>query len=118
MTGAIAPLTPTPGPARSRAAGARGRLRDWGPPALLLVGLLVLWEVTVRAFQVKQFILPGPLAIATAWATYLPELVDAASYTFLEIIGGMVIGCTAGIAIGAITARYRSMQDSLMPFAV
>ena len=118
MTGAIAPLTPSPGPARSRAAGARGRLRDWGPPALLLVGLLVLWEVTVRAFQVKQFILPGPLAIATAWATYLPELVDAASYTFLEIIGGMVIGCTAGIAIGAITARYRSMQDSLMPFAV
>ena len=64
MTGAIAPLTPLPGPTRSRAAGARGRLRDWGPPALLLIGLLVLWEVTVRAFQVKQFILPGPIAIA------------------------------------------------------
>ena len=66
----------------------------------------------------KQFILPGPIAIAVAWQTYLPELYQAASYTFLEIIGGMVIGCTAGIVVGAITARYRSMQDSLMPFAV
>jgi NitT/TauT family transport system permease protein len=93
-------------------------MRDWGPPALLLIGLLVLWEVTVQALHVKQFILPGPIAIAVAWQTYLPELYQAASYTFLEIIGGMVIGCTAGIAVGAITARYRSMQDSLMPFAV
>ncbi len=67
MTGAIAPLTPVP--TRSRAAGARGRLRDWVPPALLLIGLLVVWEVTVQAFHVKQFILPGPIAIATAWAT-------------------------------------------------
>ena len=31
---------------------------------------------------------------------------------------GCVIGSTAGIVVGAITARYRSMQDSLMPFAV
>ena len=101
-----------------RGDGVRGRLRDWGPAVLLLVGFLVVWEVTVRAFQIKQFILPSPIAIAIAWQTYLPELVDAASYTFLEIVGGMVIGSTAGIAVGAITARYRSMQDSLMPFAV
>ncbi len=94
------------------------RVRDWGPPVLLFAVILVTWEVVVRAFQVKQFILPGPIEIAIAWQTYLPELVDAASYTFLEIILGLVIGATAGIAVGALTARYRSMQDSLMPFAV
>lgn len=116
MTGAVAPLTADP--ARPRGAGIRGRLRDWVPPLLLFVGFLVVWEVTVRAFHVKQFILPSPLAIADAWRTYLPELYDAASYTFLEIIGGMIIGSAAGIVVGAITARYRSMQDSLMPFAV
>ena len=105
------------GPPR-RGGGVRGRLRDWGPPALLLVGFLVVWELLVRGLQIKQFILPSPLAIAVAWQTYLPELLDAASYTFPEIIGGMVIGSAAGIVVGAITARYRSMQDSLMPFAV
>jgi NitT/TauT family transport system permease protein len=95
-----------------------GRVRDWGPPVLLFGIILVTWEGVVRAFQIKQFILPGPVEIAVAWQTYLPELVDAASYTFLEIIGGLVIGVTAGLVVGALTARYRSMQDSLMPFAV
>ncbi len=98
--------------------GAVGRARDWGPPVVLLAAILVLWELAVRVFQIKQFILPGPVEIAVAWQTYLPELLDAASYTFLEIIGGLVIGASAGIIVGAITARYRSMQDSLMPFAV
>jgi NitT/TauT family transport system permease protein len=96
----------------------RDRARDWGPPVLLLVGFLVLWEILVRVFQIKQFVLPSPLAVAVAWQTYLPELFAAASYTFWEIIGGLIIGATAGITVGVITARYRAMQDSLMPFAV
>ena len=108
---------PVAAPTR-RGGGVRGRLRDWGPPVLLLIGFLVVWEVTVRAFHIQQFILPSPIAIAVAWQKYLPELLDAAGYTFPEILGGMVIGATAGIVVGAVTARYRLMQDSLMPFAV
>lgn len=114
MTGAPRPVAAS----HRRGDGVRERLRDWGPPVLLLIGFLLVWEVAVRVFQIKQFILPSPVAIGVAWQTYLPELIDAASYTFLEIVGGMVIGSTAGIAVGALTARYRSMQDSLMPFAV
>ncbi len=114
MTGVAPPVVSAP----RRGDGVRGRLRDWGPPVLLLISFLVVWELFVQASHVKQFILPGPIAIFVAWQTYLPELVDAASYTFLEILGGMVIGSTAGIVVGAVTARYRSMQDSLMPFAV
>ena len=94
------------------------RARDWAPPALLLIGGLVAWEVVVRALGIKQFILPSPIAIAVAWQTYLPELIAAARYTVVEIVAGLLIGATAGILVGAITARYRSMQDSLMPFAV
>ncbi len=111
-------VAPPAQPGKRRGDGIRVRIRDWGPPVVLLTGFLVVWEIVVQAFHVKQFILPGPIAIAVAWQTYLPELLDAAGYTVLEIIGGMIIGATAGIAIGAITARYRSMQDSLMPFAV
>jgi NitT/TauT family transport system permease protein len=92
--------------------------RDWIPPIVLLVGFLVAWELTVRVLGLKQFILPRPLAIAAAWQTYLPELYAAARYTFLEIVAGLVIGATAGILVGTLTARFRFMQDSLMPFAV
>ena len=54
-----------------------------------------------------------------AWQTYLPELSPPRGYTFLEILGGLVIGCDGrDRRSAAMTARYRSMQDSLMPFAV
>jgi len=114
----VTSVAPPAQPGKRRGDGIRVRIRDWGPPVILLTAFLVVWEIFVQAFHVKQFILPGPIAIAVAWQTYLPELLDAAGYTVIEVIGGMIIGATAGIAIGAITARYRSMQDSLMPFAV
>ena len=92
--------------------------RDWIPPMVLLIGFLVAWELTVQVLGLKQFILPRPTAIAAAWQKYLPELYAAARYTFLEIVAGLIIGATAGIIVGTLTARFRFMQDSLMPFAV
>ncbi len=106
------------GVTRTRGQRIGDRARDWAPPVLLLIGGLVAWEVLVRAFGIKQFILPSPIAIAVAWQTYLPELLAAARYTAVEIVAGLFIGAGAGILVGVITARYRSMQDSLMPFAV
>ncbi len=103
---------------RSAGTGAADRARDWLPPLLVVAGFLVAWELVVRVFEIRQFILPSPIAIAVAWQTYLPELVAAARYTAVEIVLGLLIGSGSGILVGAITARYRSMQDSLMPFAV
>lgn len=118
MTTPVGPLSAGPGAASSIRRDGLERARDWGPPVLLFVGFLATWEIVVRAFQIKQFILPSPIAIAEAWQTYLPELFAAARYTFWEILGGLIIGSTAGIVVGAVTARFRTMQDSLMPFAV
>jgi NitT/TauT family transport system permease protein len=114
MTGSVVALAS----ASPRGDGFVDRFREWAPPILLFTGFLVAWELIVRVFAIEQFVLPSPLAIAEAWITYLPELWAAASYTFLEIIGGLVIGASAGITVGVITARSRAMQDSLLPFAV
>ena len=103
---------------RDARAGVASRLREWAPPTLLFVGFLVAWELIVRGFGISQFILPSPVAIGVAWATYLPELTAAARYTVVEIVAGLLIGATAGIIVGGITARFRPVQDSVMPFAV
>jgi NitT/TauT family transport system permease protein len=116
VTSPAAPIATGGGPPPGR--GLADRVGGWLPPVLLFVGFLVGWEVIVRAFAIEQFILPSPIAIAVAWQTYLPELVAAASYTFWEIIGGLIIGATAGIAVGVFTARFQAVQDSLLPFAV
>ena len=102
---------------RSRLAGLR-HAGDLLPPLIALVGALIVWELVVRVFGLKQFILPSPLAIAAAWQANLPELVGATMYTLVEILGGLVIGAAGGIVVGALAARSGIVRGSLMPFAI
>ena len=94
------------------------RARDWGLPAAIFLGALVAWELVVRVLGLKQFILPSPVAIGAAVGTYFPELWASATYTFVEIIAGLLIGATGGIVVGAVTARYGLLRDSLLPFGI
>jgi NitT/TauT family transport system permease protein len=94
------------------------RVRDWALPVLIFVGALAAWEMIVRVFGLKQFILPSPVAIAGATATYFPELWSSATYTFVEIVLGLLLGATAGIAVGAVTARLGALQRSILPFGI
>ncbi|MFT5439577.1 MAG: ABC-type nitrate/sulfonate/bicarbonate transport system permease component, partial [Alphaproteobacteria bacterium] len=43
----------------SRPAGSK----DWLPPVAIFIGALLLWEISVRAFEVPHYVLPGPLLI-------------------------------------------------------
>jgi len=102
----------------ARGPSAAERAREWVPAAVVFFGSLAIWELLVRTLGIKQFILPSPSAIAVAWWTYLPELQTAAAYTFVEVIGGLAIGVTAGILAGAITASYATVRESVLPFAI
>ena len=99
-------------------AEAAQQARDVLPPLVAFFGLIAVWEVVVRALNLKQFILPSPLAIAAAWQANLPVLVSAATYTLTEIVAGLLIGVAAGIAVGAAAARFGAIRGSLLPFAI
>jgi NitT/TauT family transport system permease protein len=103
---------------RRASAGAGRRARDIVPPLIAFLAIVAIWEVTVRALDLKQFILPSPLAIAGAWRENLPELFAAATYTLTEILAGLVVGAVAGILVGATAARFGAVRGSLMPFAI
>ena len=104
--------------ARTAASGARRGIRDLVPPAIAFVSLIVVWEATVRALDLKQFVLPSPLAIAAAWQANLPELVSAATFTLGEILAGLGIGATAGMLVGMAAARFAAVRGPLLPFAI
>lgn len=105
-------------PRRSAAAWVGSGIRDWLPAAVVFAAFLIGWELLVAIFQIKQFILPGPLAIAAAWRAELPALWAATTYTLTEILAGLGIGVTAGIAAGAVTARFAALRESFLPFAI
>ena len=58
----------TQAPSRRRRGTARTRLANIWPPALVLIGLVVAWEVLTTALSVSSTVLPGPaLVLEATW---------------------------------------------------
>ena len=94
------------------------KLRRYLPAAVVFVLVLGGWELSVRAFEIQQFLLPRPSAIAQAFVDHLDELVVAGRNTLAEAVGGLAIGTVAGIVVALATARWSAASRTLMPFAI
>jgi NitT/TauT family transport system permease protein len=94
------------------------RAQQWLPAVAVFVVVLLAWEGVVRAFNIQRFLLPAPSVIwATFWAI-LPEIVQAAQYTAVNALGGLVLGAALGVLVALSTARWTVINEGLMPFAV
>lgn len=97
------------------------------PTILVAVGVLTVWELAVRVFNIQQFLLPKPTDIA---ARFLEEtqvflsstgssiLYQAAGATLWSAFGGFILGCGSGILVALITARWTIISEAAMPFAI
>ena len=94
------------------------RLRQYLPTLAVFIGVLVLWELIVRAFAIQQFLLPRPSAIAAAFVEHFDELITVGRNTLVEAVGGLAIGATAAFAVAFATARWATASRALMPFAI
>ena len=109
-----APVVSSP----SGLAQAARTIRSWLLPIGIFLGALVVWDLLVRVLELPQFILPAPSAIASAWVEYLPELWASTTYTLVEILLGLAIGCVGGLLFGTVAARWAAMRESVLPFAI
>jgi NitT/TauT family transport system permease protein len=104
----------------------RGRLaqrtRYYLPAVLVFGGVLGLWELLVFALDIRAFILPAPSAIVTAlvdsWGAGRWLIGPAFANTFVQAIGGLVVGTVVGVAAAFLTARWTTARDSILPIAV
>ncbi len=83
-------VQPVPRGALGRRVGRR--IRDWIPAVVVLVLALVAWQQAVRVFDIQNFLLPRPTAIASTFWDQRSDLLNAGWYTFQEALGGFVIG--------------------------
>lgn len=107
-----------PSPVAPRATGGVERATFYLPTFAVFIAVMAGWELAVRAFDIKQFILPAPSVILSAFIEHLPQMVSLGQYTATEALGGFVIGCGAGILVALITSRWTVARESLMPFAI
>ena len=74
-------------------------LREYGLPALAIVGLVGLWELVCRGARIPVWLLPAPSAIVTEtwkWADRIPA---HAGVTLGETLGGFALSVVVGVPI-------------------
>ena len=93
-------------------------LQDWVPAVFVFVAGIALWEGLVRGLDIENFLLPPPSDITQTLWTERDTLWSAGWFTFQEALGGWLIGCSAGVLVALVLARWRRLATALMPYAI
>ena len=86
------------------------------PPMLVLIGTIVLWEMS--ASGPGRRLIPPPSAILSAGSENFDLLRRASQATIYEAIGGLVIGTVGGLLVAFATSRWVAARDVLLPVAI
>jgi NitT/TauT family transport system permease protein len=88
------------------------------PSLALFALLLVLWQLAVSVFGIREYLLPSPLSVVAAlgggdvaWARHI-------WVTGIEIFGAFVLAAAVGVLLGTAIAWSDVMSRALMPFLV
>lgn len=94
------------------------RLRYYLPTIVVAVAVLGLWELLVRLFNIQQFLLPKPSSIVASLINEWPVIAPRIFFTTRSAVGGFVMGTAVGVLMAFITARFVSLREAMMPFAI
>jgi NitT/TauT family transport system permease protein len=86
------------------------------PPLLVLIGAIVLWEMS--ASGPGRRVIPPPSAILMAGSDNFELLRRAALATTYEAIGGLILGTVGGLLVAFATSRWATARDVLLPVAI
>ena len=111
---AVAPTERPHSPRRRRYA----RLAQSLPGSLLFVATLLLWQVAVSVFGIKEYLLPSPLSVLRAMGPGDIPWLHHIWITTTEIVGAFVIAGAAGVLLGTAIAWSELTARALMPFLV
>ncbi|MBX3081970.1 MAG: ABC transporter permease [Anaerolineae bacterium] len=97
---------------------AQQRVQKYVPPIVTFVLVLVLWELAIRVFDIKQFLLPAPSKIAEIYIAQFQVIYQQGFRTFQNALWGYAIGCGAGIVVALFAARFSSVTQVALPYAI
>ena len=94
--------------------------REQLSPWLLLIGVLLLWELACRGFNVSEFIFPSPSRIAAQTIEFHSVIAGHAWRTFWVTMVGfgisIVVGTLLGFLIGSSRLAYAAMYPLMTAF--
>lgn len=80
-----------------------------------ILGLFMIWELATRIFAIPEYTLPSVSSILAAIVSQWNSLWPAAQTTFLEALGGFVLGSLSGLLLAIILSLTPLLKKPLLP---
>ena len=96
----------------------RSALRAVWPPVVFGLAFLLLWEASVKLFDLKPYFLPSPSQIWDQFRENVGLIWEAASVSGANALVGLLVGTALGVAMSFLLARFRLLNDLMSPLAV
>jgi NitT/TauT family transport system permease protein len=90
------------------------RLAPW----LFTIGLLAIWEGAVRIFQIPEFFLPPPTAIARAFYEFWPAIYRNSLITLQTTVIGFALAVGFGLLLGLAVGWSRTIYAGIYPLLI
>ena len=87
-------------------------------PILLIAALLVLWELTVRAFHIPPYLIPAPRAVVVQLFEQWSTLWRQSLVTTYATVGGFALSIAFGVPMAVAIAYSRLIESMLYPILV
>jgi NitT/TauT family transport system permease protein len=89
-----------------------------GPPLLLLIVLLGLWQLFTIVSGIPNYLLPGPLQIIGVGVGKRLDLWISIQTTFVPTIIGYVLSIVLGCGVAFVMSLSKAIERSIYPYAI
>jgi len=93
-------------------------LASFGPPLIVGIVGLVLWEAVVTVFKIKEILLPKPSSIGSQLIENWGVLRHATWETGKIAVSGLLVGVLLGVLLALVTNRFKVLNDGFTPLAI
>jgi NitT/TauT family transport system permease protein len=99
---------------------ARRRLSPpaWFYPLAALAFAAVAWDVAIRVFDIKPFILPPPMAVVEVIVRDWPHLLANGWVTLQEVLAGFALSVAIGVPLALLIASWPLAEKTVYPLLV
>lgn len=87
-------------------------------PTAVLILLVVIWDLVIRIFKIREFLLPGPGAVFRTLVDQAGYLADQSVTTIVEVVIGFVVALVVGLLIAIAIATWRPFEQAAYPLLV
>jgi NitT/TauT family transport system permease protein len=86
--------------------------------AIIAIAVVIIGgaELSLRAFNVPQYIMPTPSLIVQALFTEFPAILPQLGNTLVELVSGFAIGASIGLVLAAVITQFPFVEKIIAPY--